>query len=158
MSLCVLYVCVVSVCTPPPFFDTTVWLQPNLARILCGLIRESFGPNTIWPTTGPGGGVNNSTKVREMSWTAEKIDTFFFLSPMGRSTFQSNLKHQVLKSISGMQLSWMITQNTGRSRLIRGWREGGADGREGGRKCGQAGTGRGRQEGVEGPERSLVTS
>ena len=34
-----------------PLFDTTVWLQPNLARIF-GLIQESFEPKHIWHTPG----------------------------------------------------------------------------------------------------------
>ena len=45
VSLCV------SVCVtvPPPLFDTTVWLQRNLAHI-CGLVWESFEPKQIRPT------------------------------------------------------------------------------------------------------------
>ena len=76
-------VCVCVCLYPPPlfFFDKT-WLQPNLAR-MCGLIRESFEPKTIWPTpphirAGSQGGVLGVQilKLLEISWTAEKIDSF----------------------------------------------------------------------------------
>ena len=50
MSLCVCVSVCLCVClyTPPFFFDTTVRLQPNLAR-MCGLIRESFEPKNLEP-------------------------------------------------------------------------------------------------------------
>ena len=60
------------------------------------------------------------------------------------------------KSISGMQLSWTITQifwakpGSDRSRVIQRWKEGGADWREGGGDGGREG---GRNGGADGREK-----
>ena len=52
----------------------------------------------------------NISKVLEISWTVEEIDTFLTPPHVGgfRGQHFKETKHQVLKSISGMQLSWMI--------------------------------------------------
>ena len=89
----------------------------HLARI-CGWTWGWFLPKQIDGRSGNFRGVNIS-KVGEISRTAEKIDKkkisaeknniFFNPHPMGGGGGGENFKvtrHQVLKSISGMQLPW----------------------------------------------------
>ena len=102
-----------------------------------------------------GGWGSTFPKVREISRTVEKIDKKGNPHPIRRGGGEVRgenvkvTKHQVLTSISGMQLSWAKPGNP-----MEGGQNAGTNRREG-REGGERGE---RGRGREGPERSRVTS
>ena len=100
MSVCL------SVCTPPPSFRhdrLTATKVGTHVRIDLGNIQTKT--NLTHPTQGGPGGIledQNSTKVREMSWTAQKINTKINPHPTGSGSFRG----KKLKSPGNVMNCW----------------------------------------------------